>query len=263
MTARRSSRPSRRSDRVRLPHGAPVLRHLLERSGPAYGPAPVRGSRGGRVEGQGGPRRDAAPDEGLACAADDHEDGVRLPSDLVDDLLAASGCQVEGTAWAALEVRLRLRREGRAAGDARRWSSLSPACRRAARVLLLASVVPGDRPPRPAGTDLLLLPLFPTFFSCPVERARRRPSCPFARTVVGSWNRGRWSTMNPAYPADGEGTATPGRRHPGGGDRAAGCIRSVEVLRGVDSTSTPRPCEPSRSGATRRRSWTEFRSRWS
>ena len=93
-----------------------------------------------------------------------------FPADLVDDVMAASGCRVEGVHWAALEVR-------RDAGSKIErltmppMASLSPECLRMARVLLLSSLVPGDRPPRPRGTDLLMLPLFSGFLGCPTEHA--------------------------------------------------------------------------------------------
>jgi TonB family protein len=98
--------------------------------------------------------------------------------------------------------------------------------------MLLASLVPGDRPPRPAGTDLLLLPLSATFFSCLVERASATifPVRPDGRRIV---EPRKVHNVNPEYPH-----AALAQRRQGVVILEAllsptGCVRSVEVLRGV------------------------------
>ena len=236
-----------------------MLRHLHGEERTAYGLA--RFGDAGAVESRVKADRGATPrvTRDLRARPTIMRTASEFPHELVEDLLAASGCRVEGTAWAALEVRYGSDAKAEQLGM-HSMEHLSPACRRAARVLLLASVVPGDRPPRPAGTDLLLLPLSATFFSCLAEPgpAPILPVRPDGRRIV---EPRKVLNMNPAYPQ----TAKEQRRQGVVILEAlispAGCITSVEVLRGVAPTWTPRPCEPSRSGDTRRRCSRACRSR--
>jgi TonB family protein len=148
--------------------------------------------------------------------------------DLVEDLMAASGCKVEGTPWAALEVTYD------AGAKVERlamppMNDLSLACRRVARVLLLSSLVPGDRPPRPAETDLLMLPLF---LSCPFEwnTSPVPPAHPDGPQIVGPQ---RVHGVPPVYPPAARALGRQGVVILEATVAPTGCVHAVEVLRGV------------------------------
>jgi protein TonB len=90
----------------------------------------------------------------------------------------------------------------------------------------------GARPPRPAGTDLLLLPLSAPFFSCLVEPvpAPILPVRPNGRRIV---EPRKVLTVNPAYPQTAKEQRRQGVVILDALISPSGCITSVEVLRGV------------------------------
>ncbi len=219
------------TSRLSLPIEAPVLRQLRDEERPAYGrvrfgdPEAVEAAvKAGRGDGKSAYRA-LRTRQTIMKTAD-------FPADLVDDLMAAATCKVEGLHWAALEVRhdagAKIERLTMPPMD-----SLSPECQRVARVLLLSSLVPGDRPPRPRGTDLLVLPLFPSFLSCPIERARSAPP-PQRVDGQGIKEPRKVASFPPAYPAAAREQRRQGVVILEAVIAPTGCIRSVEVLRGVD-----------------------------
>ena len=152
------------------------------------------------------------------------------PAGLPEALMTAAGCAVEGTAWAALQVHHdsegKLDQVGLFPME-----HLSPACQRVARVLLLASLVPGDHPPQPDRTDILMQPLFPSFFSCVAEEGStpvpaHRPDGP--RIVEPR----KVYDVRPAYPPRAREEGRQGVVILEAVISPTGCVRSVQVLHG-------------------------------
>ncbi len=139
--------------------------------------------------------------------------------DLAEDILAAANCRIKGTPWAFVEIRHDAAGRRAAIGNTIP-PELSPECQRAARAILLSSLVPPKRPARPMQTDVLLLPLYSSFLEC-VRAGRKGPSTVPAhiggRITAPRKKRGE----PPIYPRAARRRAKAGRRNPRGHHQSA------------------------------------------
>jgi TonB family protein len=216
---------------TRLPRDVPILRQLRGEERAAYGRV-VFGDAGAVERNVLKAGREGEREHGALRARPTIMKTAEIQPGLADDLMAASGCKVDRALWTALEVRYDADANVEAL-NMPPMDSLSPECQRMARVLLLTSLFPGDRPPRPKGTDLLLLPLLESFLSCSSERISSAVT-PVHTDRQRIQKPRKTFTVPPVYPSKARAERRQGSVILDAVIGPTGCIRSVEVLRSVD-----------------------------
>jgi TonB family protein len=218
---------------LRLPTDTATLKELEGSERTAYGEARFGDPDGVKETLKGGwqeksARKRARRDMRMRTASD-------FPPGLATDVLARAGCDVEKLEpirWVGLEASYDGEGTLKKAGVFP-MEGLSPTCQTAARVLLLMAFRPFDRAPRPHETDVIVLPLAQTFFSCVAERRAFQ-----AGSDERSHHGGRITppkkvhNVDPRYPDLARKVRREGTVILEAWISRSGCMRSVEVVHG-------------------------------
>ena len=155
-----------------------------------------------------------------------------FPRGVIADVLAKSGCTLPvDPGWTGLEVHFDPQ------GSINRILQLPmrgpEACAPAARAMLLLAALPTDQPPRPASTDLILLPLWRDFAAC-VDAPRRPPHRTDEQAQTGGTIREPKKLKNvpPQYPQRAKQEARSGTIVLDTTISPDGCVFEAEVVAG-------------------------------